>query len=201
MSWTRPRLRAEVTTMLLLNWLDISLVLVILWSAVSGLRAGLARVVIGLVATVVGLVAGFWCYRLVAAKLLPWVKTDTLANILGISADPVGRLILGTLIASHALQRFQVDRAFLVQPSARRGRGCFARCADRLRFVGLLRRLFAFSDSLRYSNTRRCCPYVSQLSGWLVDLAPRELKDAFTQQIQNLRQIWSNPPKKSDAEV
>src|SRR3978361_1680795 len=86
--------------MLFLNWLDIALVLVILWSALSGLRAGLARVVIGLAATLIGLVSGFWCYRLVAAKLLPWVKTDTLANILGFLLILSGVLILGTLIAS-----------------------------------------------------------------------------------------------------
>src|SRR5919202_858885 len=86
--------------MLVLNWLDISLVLVILWSAFSGLRAGLARVVIGLVATVVGLVAGFWCYRLVAAKLLPWVKTETLAKIFGFLLILAGALILGSVLAS-----------------------------------------------------------------------------------------------------
>ena len=37
------------------NWFDIALGLVIFVSAVSGLRTGFARVVIGLVATVVGL--------------------------------------------------------------------------------------------------------------------------------------------------
>src|SRR5438094_5540198 len=86
--------------MVILNWLDISLVLVILWSALSGLRAGLARVVVGLAATVVGLMAGFWCYRLVAAKLLPWVKTETLANILGFLLILSCALVLGTMIAS-----------------------------------------------------------------------------------------------------
>ena len=47
-------------TLTSLNWLDIVLGLIILCSAIAGLRAGFTRVVIGLVATIVGLVAGFW---------------------------------------------------------------------------------------------------------------------------------------------
>jgi uncharacterized membrane protein required for colicin V production len=41
------------------NWFDVVLVLVLLWSALTGLRAGLARVVIGLLATIAGFIVGF----------------------------------------------------------------------------------------------------------------------------------------------
>jgi membrane protein required for colicin V production len=186
--------------MLFLNWLDIALVLVILWSALSGLRAGLARVVIGLAATLIGLVAGFWCYRLVAAKLLPWVKTDTLANILGFLLILSGVLILGTLIASMLSSVFKwIGLSWFNHLLG--GVAGFLRGA--LIISALLDFFVAFSPSptpgvLEHSQV---LPYVSELSGWLVNLAPRELKDAFTQQIQNLHQIWSNPPKKNEPEV
>src|SRR5690242_4995575 len=89
------------------NWFDIVLALIILLSAFTGLRSGLARVVVGIAATIVGLVAGFWCYRIVAAKLLPYVKTEPIADILGFLAIFIGVLILGSLISAILSKLFQ----------------------------------------------------------------------------------------------
>ncbi|MFL6416718.1 MAG: CvpA family protein [Bryobacteraceae bacterium] len=186
--------------MLVLNWLDISLVLIILWSAFSGLRAGLARVVIGLVATATGLIAGFWCYRLVAAKLLPWVKTETLANILGFLLILSGALVMGALIASLLSRLFQwIGLSWFNHLLG----GLAGALRGALVISALLGFFVAFSPSPTPAVLERSkvLPYVSHLSGWLVDLAPRELKDAFTQQIQNLRQLWSKPPARNGAEV
>ena len=186
--------------MLVLNWLDISLVVVILWSALSGLRAGLARVVIGLVATLLGLVAGFWCYRLLAAKLLPWVKTETVANILGFVLILSGTLILGSLIASLLSRLFKwIGLSWFNHLLG----GVAGILRGALIISALLDFFVAFSPSPTPAVLERSqvLPYVSRLSGWLVDLAPRELKDAFTQQIQNLREIWSKPPEKNKTEV
>jgi uncharacterized membrane protein required for colicin V production len=43
----------------------------------------------------------------------------------------------------------------------------------------------------------RVLPYATQLSWWLVDLAPRELRDAFTERMQNLKRNWSHPAQGS----
>ncbi len=186
--------------MLALNWLDISLIAVILWSALSGLRAGLARVVVGLIATFTGLLAGFWCYRLLAAKLLPWVKTEMIANILGFLLILSGTLILGALVGSLLSRLFKWI-----------GLSWFNHLLGGL--AGILRGALIISAMLGFFvafspaptplvlEKSQVVPYVSRLSGWLVDLAPRELKDAFTQQIQNLRQIWSKPARKNETEV
>jgi len=61
------------------NWFDIALAIVILASAAAGLRTGFARVVVGFAATIVGFLAGFWCYRLVAAKLT-WFSSTAMAT-------------------------------------------------------------------------------------------------------------------------
>jgi membrane protein required for colicin V production len=186
--------------MLVLNWLDISLVLVIVWSAFVGLRAGLARVAIGIVATVVGLVAGFWCYRLVAAKILPWVKTETLANVLGFLSILYGALLVGSLIASVLSRIFKwIGLSWFNHLLG----GVAGVLRGALIISALLDVFVAFSPSPTPTvlEQSQVLPYVSHLSAWLVDLAPRELKDAFTEQIQNLRQIWSRPEKKGEAEV
>src|SRR3954447_15565997 len=186
--------------MLALNWLDISLLFVILWSALSGLRAGLARVVVGLVATVIGLLAGVWCYRLVAAKLLPWVKTETVANILGFVLILSGILVLGALIGSLLSRLFKwIGLSWfnhLLGGLAGVLRGALIISAMLDFFVA-----FAPSPAPAVLEKSQVLPYVSRLSGWLVDLAPRELKDAFTEQLQNLRQIWNKPPVRKETEV
>src|SRR5947209_5634078 len=83
-----------------LNWFDIALALIIVVSAVSGLRTGLARVIVGLIATIAGFMLGFWCYRLVAAKLLPIVHNAGLANILGFLSIFFMVALAGTLVAA-----------------------------------------------------------------------------------------------------
>jgi membrane protein required for colicin V production len=186
--------------MLVLNWLDISLMLIIVWSAFSGLRAGLARVVVGLAATVLGLVAGFWCYRLVAAKILPWVKTVTVANVLGFLLILTSALVLGALIGSLLSRLFKwIGLSWFNHLLG----GLAGVLRGALIISALLDFFVAFSPSPTPAvlETSQVLPYISRLSGWLVDLAPRELKDAFTEQIQNLRQIWSKPPAGHEAEV
>jgi hypothetical protein len=100
-----------------LNWLDIFLAIIIVVSAVTGLRAGFTRVVIGLTATVVGLLAGFWCYRLVGAELHHWISSVKAADIVGFFL-----IFCGVAIAGVA-----VGGSFLVQPFAGRAGGIRAR--------------------------------------------------------------------------
>ncbi len=87
-------------TLSLFNWFDIALAIVILASAIAGLRSGFARVVVGLIAMVAGFLAGFWCYRMVAVKLLPVVHDSGAANILGFLAIFLAVIIFGALVAA-----------------------------------------------------------------------------------------------------
>lgn len=183
-----------------LNWLDIALVVVLLWSTFAGLRAGLARVVVGLAATVVGLMAGFWCYRLVAAKILPWVSTVTIANILGFFVIFFGTLLIGALIASLLSRLFKwVGLSWFNYLLG--GLAGFLRGA--LIISALLDFFVAFAPSPTPSALEhsQVLPYASHISSWLVNLAPRELKDAFTQQFQNLKQLWAKPAGKDERQA
>ena len=81
------------------NWFDVVLALLILLSGIAGLRSGLARVVVGLIATIAGFIAGFWCYGIIAAKLMPIIHSPIAANILGFLAV-LAIILLGSLIAA-----------------------------------------------------------------------------------------------------
>lgn len=174
------------------NWFDIALVLIILWSALAGLRAGLARVVVGFIATVVGLMAGFWCYRLVAEKLIPWVKTPTVANVLGFLLIFVGALLLGTLISSLLSRLFHwIGLSWFNHFLG--GVAGFFRGA--IMIAALVDILVAYSPSPTpaFLQHSRVLPYASEVASWLVDMAPRQLKDAFDEQMQNLKRFWAQP--------
>ena len=166
----------------------------ILWSAFTGLRAGLARVVVGIAAAFVGLLAGFWCYRLLGAKLVGWVPTETAANILGFLLIFFGTLILGSILSSLLSRLFQwVGLSWFNHFLG--GVAGFLR--GTLVVSALLNFAIAFSPSpipgaLEHS---RVLPYASEISSWLITMAPHELKDAFTQQLQNLQKIWDRPSR------
>lgn len=176
------------------NWFDVLLVLIMLWSALMGLRAGLARVVVGFIATLVGLFAGFWFYRMVAVKLSPWVGGGVaLANLLGFLLIFASALILGSVVSSLLARVFQwiglswFDHFLGGLAGFLRGAFVVAAVVDMV---------VAFSPSpipqiLEHSQV---LPYASEVSTWLVNMAPRELRDAFTEQLDNLKQLWAKPP-------
>ena len=171
------------------NWFDVVLAIILLWSAATGLRAGFARVVVGLIATVVGLIAGFWFYRIVAAKLMPWLKTPVVADVLGFLIIFIGVVLVGSLIAALFSRLF---RWFGLSWFNHVLGGVAGFLRGALIVAAMVDVLIAYSPSPtpNFLESSRVLPYVSELSSWLVDLAPRELKDAFTEQMENLRQLW-----------
>ena len=171
------------------NWFDIVLVVILLWSALAGFRAGFARVVIGLIATVAGLIAGFWFYRIPAAALMKWLKEPVVADVLGFLMIFIGIVILGSLIAALFSKLFRwIGLSWFNHMLG--GVAGFLRGA--LIIAALIDLLVAYAPSPMptFIENSRVLPYASEVSGWLADLAPHELKDAFTEQMENLKQFW-----------
>jgi membrane protein required for colicin V production len=176
------------------NWLDIAILLSVAMSAFTGLRAGLARVVVGLAASLTGLLAGFWCYRLVGAKLSGFIATPALANLLGFLIIFAGTILLGALLAALLSRLFQwVGLSWFNH--------FLGGVAGALRGIVIVASLLAFvvafspspmPDALAKSQL---LPYAAEVSSGLAALAPRELKDAFTQQLENLRAMWEQHQK------
>ncbi len=186
--------------MLTITWVDVTLILIILWSVATGLRAGFARVVIGFLATIAAFLTGFWFYRVVAAKLAPWIANSSVANFAGFLILFVGVLILGSLVSKILSTLFKwVGLSWFNRLLG--GAAGFVRGV--LLVAALVDVLVAFAPSptpemLQHSLV---VPYVSSIAGWLVDLAPRQLKDAFDQEMENLRRYWSNPGGKKTQTV
>lgn len=177
-----------------INWFDIFLMLVIFASFVSGLRSGFARVVVGLIATFFGLLAGFWFYRMLALQLLPYVKTPTAANMLAFLLIFVGVLILGSLVAAILSKVFSwIGLSWFDHLMG----GAVGVLRGALTAAALVAVVIAFSPTPApaFLNDSQVAPYATEVATWLAAMAPRELRDAFTQQIESLKQLWTPPPQ------
>src|ERR1700751_2411706 len=93
--------------MISVTWVDVAVMLIMLWSVAVGVRAGFARVTIGLFATIAAFLVGFWFYPMVAVKLGPWITEKTIANFLGFIIIFVGILVLGSLVAAVLSKVFE----------------------------------------------------------------------------------------------
>ena len=169
------------------NWFDIAMAILIFASAVSGMRTGFARVVIGLVATVAGFMLGFWSYRLVAVKLLPFVHNPSVANTLGFLVIFVAVVMAGALIAALLSSIFKwVGLSwfnYLLGGAAGLVRGALV-----VAILASILVAFAPSPTPMFLQESSVLPYADQIASVLSAFAPQELKDSFQQQMQNLKQ-------------
>lgn len=187
--------------MWIINWFDVLLVLLIVVSAVAGLRTGFARVVIGLVATVAGFLAGFWCYQILAAQLISWTRmSERTANISGFLIVFVGVLIVGALLAA-LLARFFRWIGLSWFDHLLGGVAGFVRGVLVIAVLADIIVAFAPSPLPAFLGNSRVLPYASELGIAIAQLAPRELKDSFDKQMDNLKQLWAAPQNRPSRDV
>jgi len=83
-----------------LNWLDLTLGAIILVSVIAAARKGLSREVIGLAASLLGLLLAAWFYRSAGARLAPYISTEWAASLGGFVLIFFGVLILGGILSA-----------------------------------------------------------------------------------------------------
>ncbi len=171
------------------NWFDVALSLTILASVITGLKSGLARVVVGLISTIAGLLSGFWCYRMVGAKLQPYLSTPGIADVAGFLLIFFGVLLIGSLIAALLSKLFKwIGLSWFDHLLG--GAAGFVRGI--LMVAGLAAILVAFAPSPlpSFLTESRVLPYASHVAAALAEAAPRDLRDSFLAQWENLKQRW-----------
>lgn len=173
------------------NWFDIVLAFLILASIIAGLKSGFARVVVSLLATIAGLLLGFWCYRIVAAKLTAFIRTQALADICGFLIIFIGILILGSLVAALLANLFRwIGLSWFDHFLG--GVAGFVRGILMVAALAAILVAFVPSPVPSFLADSRMLPYASHVAAALAEMAPRDLKDAFFQEWQNLKQFWRN---------
>lgn len=83
-----------------MNWVDLAIAGVIAWSTFSAFRAGLIRVVVSLISTVVGAVLAGRLYAQLAGNIDFLVETPEVRNLLAFVAIFGGLIVLGQVLAA-----------------------------------------------------------------------------------------------------
>jgi membrane protein required for colicin V production len=177
------------------NLLDILLVILIAASVATGFVAGFARVGIGFLATVVGLVFGFWFYGIPAATIHKYVSSDALSFIFGFLLVFLGCIAVGGLIAKLLSKLFKwtglswLDRLF---------GGAFGVVRGALIAIAFVAVLMAFvSKPLpNWMVDSKLLPYAVDASDVCASLAPQALKDAFQDSLHEIRKAWQDQLKR-----
>src|ERR1700722_9094633 len=91
-----------------MNLLDLLLAVIVGISVATGFVAGFARVGVGFIATISGLLFGFWYYNVPAAWIRDhWTMSANLSNMLGFFAVFMLFMIVGALIGKLLSKLFK----------------------------------------------------------------------------------------------
>jgi membrane protein required for colicin V production len=179
-----------------MNWFDVVLSILILASVLSGLRTGLARVVMHLVATIAGFLAGFWFYGIAANELMPWVHNPVAAKVAGFALIFIGVMIAGSLAGWLIARLFTLIGLTWLDHLLGGGAG-FLRGV--VIVAAIVAAVIAFSplSPPGFLTESRVAPYATHVSSVLAEFAPHELREEFEQQVQKLKRRWAPQPSKN----
>lgn len=172
-----------------MNWLDYVLVAMGAVFAIHGAIRGFTRQIMGLAATVLGLLLACWFYGTAGAFLIPYVSHKGIANFLGFLVVFVGVQAAGGL-AGWLLSKFVktiglswMDRLLGV---------AFGLLKGALTGVVLVVGLTSFAikplpDAVAGSTI---APVLVEVGRVVVALTPKEMRDGFDRTYQNLKKFW-----------
>jgi membrane protein required for colicin V production len=171
------------------NWLDIVLGAILLFSVARGFARGLTRSLIGFIASILAIFLSFGFYRIVGAWFHGWGLSRSTANVAGFIAVFIAVLLFGGLVAALVAKLLKiVGLGFL----DRLGGAVLGLVRGVVLGIVIIMLMIAFSpnpppDSVRES---RFAPYLVQASTLLSHFAPRELRDAYDVGKEKLQKAW-----------
>jgi len=171
-----------------MNWIDLTLALLMIVSIVSGLRVGFVRTAIGLVATILGLVFGLHYYRAVAVSLRPYISQTLVADLAGFLIVFCGITILGAVVTGM-LARFvrSMDLVWLDRAVG----GAFGVVRGLLFgtiVIWGLMALLPVPPKLVLSQSR-LAPCVMDAARRVADASPDEVRRTFRQSYRELNRV------------
>lgn len=179
-----------------MNLLDILLGIIVAGSVVAGFLAGFARAGIGFLATICGVLFGFWFYGIPAEWIHHHIKSETLSNLLGFFAVLCGFSIAGALVGKLLSMLFRwtglswLDRLM---------GGAFGLVRGSLIGVAFVAVLLAFTPKPmpHWMVDSKTLPYAIDASHLWAEIAPNAVKEAFEESMREIRKAWDDQLKKN----
>jgi membrane protein required for colicin V production len=175
-----------------MNWLDIVLAAICLSSIIAGLKAGFARIVVGLAATLLAFLSAAYFYDVAGAWAEPYVSAKPVANFVGFLLVLFGVLAAGAILGRLLAKLLKwvglswLDRLAGAAAGALRGA---------LIGVVLLVGLVAFlpGDPPRPVAQSRIAPHLLPAASLLPAATREELRGRFDSTAAKLRKYWFEP--------
>lgn len=178
----------EKEIIMIFNWLDILLFIIIVLSLIMGIIRGLVRQVIGLVSVLLGLILALIYYPYVSQPYERWIESQTLSHFLGFITIFIAVLCLGWLV-SWLLSKIIKGPIKFINHVLGGGLGFL----KGILICGIL--VFAmlvFPVSVQALKNSYLAPYCLGITKLVAKVIPQELKDTFTETYED---IMSGRPK------
>jgi membrane protein required for colicin V production len=179
-----------------MNLLDLLLVVIVGVSIATGFMAGFARVGVGFIASVSGLLFGFWYYNVPAVWIREhWTMSANAANMLGFFVVFLMFLSAGAMIGKLLAKLFKwtglgwLDRLL---------GGAFGLVRGALMAVITVAVIMAFTPKPlpTWMVGSEVLPYVLDASNFVSKLAPNAVKEAFRDSMFEIRKLWEEELRK-----
>jgi membrane protein required for colicin V production len=176
--------------------LDILVLILVGTSMVAGFVAGFARVGIGFIASVCGLLFGFWFYGFPAALIHKFIHSTTVSNLIGFFLVFWAFVVAGALIGKLLAKLFKwtglswLDRLL---------GGVFGFARGAFISVIFITAVMAFTPKPmpNWMVQSKVLPYAIDASNILSSLAPSTIKDAFRESMQEIRKAWDDEVRRA----
>ena len=180
--------------------LDLIVLLILGLSAGAGFMAGFARVGIGFIAAVFGVLFGFWFYGIPAGWVHAYIHSVLASNLIGFALVFWAFLLAGALFGRVVSKLFKwtglswLDRLM---------GGVFGMVRGALVAVALIAMLMAFTPKPmpNWMVDSKVLPYAMDTSNLLAGLAPNAIKEAFRDSMREMHRIWDEQLRKSREEL
>jgi membrane protein required for colicin V production len=176
--------------------LDLLLVVIVGASVVSGFAAGFARAGLGFIASLAGVLFGFWFYGVPGAAIHQYVRSLTLSNLLGFFVVFFIFVAAGALLGKLLSKLFKWTGLSWLDRILGAGFGLVRGSLVALAFVAVLL-AFTPKPPPRWMVGSFLLPYAIDASNVCAALAPRELKDAVRDTMNEIRKAWDEEVRKS----
>jgi membrane protein required for colicin V production len=176
------------------NWLDVLLGLILAGSIVGGFMQGFARVGVGLAMTVVAVLFSVWTYGVAGGIFGEYLKSRTLANLLGFLLTFILVMAAGSLVGWLLAKIFKwtglgwLDRTLGALFGVLRGL---------VIAIALVMAIMAFAPEPppQAITGSRLAPYVLGAADVIAFISPREVRDGFNKSYETLRKLWNEAVK------
>lgn len=176
--------------------LDLLSLILIGTSVVAGFIAGFARVGIGFIASICGILFGFWFYGLPAALFHTFVHSTTVSNLLGFFVVFFMFVLAGALAGKLMATLFKwtglswLDRLL---------GAIFGLVRGALIAIVFITAVMAFTPRPmpNWMVESKVLPYAIDASNVLSSIAPTAIKQAFRESMQEIRKAWADEVRRA----